>query len=64
MLAALAEAKVPELAVPTLSPGESYSDLLADKGAFEEFDVDAAGERGFGFVKLAQLAAEHLMNAR
>jgi len=62
--AALAEAKVPELAVPTLSPGESYSDLLADKGAFEEFDVDAAGERGFGFVKLAQLAAEHLMNAR
>jgi xylose isomerase len=62
--AALAAAKVAELAVPTLAAGESYTELLADRSAFEEFDVDAAGERGAGFVKLAQLAAEHVLNAR
>jgi xylose isomerase len=28
------------------------------------FDVDAAGERGYGFVRLHQLAVEHLMGAR
>ncbi len=61
---ALTYAKYAELAVPTLSPGESYSDLLADRSAFEEFDADTTGARGYGFVKLAQLAVEHLMNAR
>lgn len=61
---ALAAAKVAELAVPTLSDGESHAGLLADRSAFEEFDADAVGERGFGYVKLAQLAAEHVMNAR
>ena len=55
---------VAELAVPTLSDGESYADLLADRSAFEEFDADSTGERGAGFVKLAQLAAEHVLNAR
>jgi xylose isomerase len=61
---ALTYAKYGELSVPTLSPGESYADLLADKSAFEDFDADAVGARGYGFVKLAQLAVEHLMNAR
>jgi xylose isomerase len=61
---ALSSAKVGELAVPTLSPGESYTDLFADRSAFEEFDVDTVGERGYGFVKLAQLGVEHLLNAR
>ena len=28
------------------------------------FDVDAAGARGYGFVRLHQLAVEHLMGAR
>ncbi|GAB3152271.1 xylose isomerase [Micromonospora sonneratiae] len=61
---ALAASKVPDLATPTLAPGESYADLLADRGAFEEFDVDATAARGFGFVRLNQLAVEHLLNAR
>ena len=63
--AALAAAKVAELAVPTLAEGESYDDLLADRSAYEEFDTGAyfAG-KGFGFVRLQQLATEHLLGAR
>ncbi len=63
--AVLAEAKVHELAEPTLAEGESYDDLLADASAFEEFDAGAYLDgKGFGFVKLQQLAAEHLLGAR
>jgi xylose isomerase len=61
---ALQASQVAELSVPTLSDGESYADLLADRSAFEEFDADAAGERGYGFVRLNQLAVEHLLGAR
>jgi xylose isomerase len=61
---ALAAAKVAELGVPTLNPGESYTELLADRSAFEDFDADAAGAKGYGFVKLNQLAIEHLLGAR
>jgi xylose isomerase len=53
-----------ELATPTLKPGEGHAELLADRSAFEEYDVDAAAARGYGFVKLNQLAVEHLLNAR
>jgi xylose isomerase len=62
--AALATSRVGELATPTLALGESYADLLADRSAFEEFDAQAAGERGCGFVALNQLALEHLLGAR
>ncbi|SHM91486.1 xylose isomerase [Actinacidiphila paucisporea] len=61
---ALAAAKVGELSTPTLNPGESYAGLLADRSAFEDFDVDAAGAQGYGFVRLNQLAVEHLIGAR
>ncbi|MDQ1124428.1 xylose isomerase [Microbacterium trichothecenolyticum] len=62
---ALAAAKVPELAQPTLNEGESYDDLLADRSAYEDFDTDAyLGGKGFGFVRLQQLATEHLLGAR
>lgn len=62
---ALAAARVPELAVPTLTEGESYDDLLADRASFEEFDTDAYfNGKGFGFVHLQQLATEHLLGAR
>ena len=60
----MAEAGVAELSTPTLAPGETYADLLADRTAFEEFDADKVGERGYGFVRLAQLALDHLVGAR
>ncbi|HEX5496723.1 MAG TPA: xylose isomerase [Mycobacteriales bacterium] len=61
---AMAASGVGELAVPTLAAGESYSDLLADPSAFEDFDADAAGRRGYAFAHLDQLAVEHLLGAR
>jgi xylose isomerase len=61
---ALAAARVAELARPTLGDGESYEDLLADRSAFEDFDAEAAGARGGGVVRVAQLAVEHLLGAR
>jgi xylose isomerase len=62
--AALAAAKVPELSTPTLNEGETYTDLLNDRSAWEDFDPDAAGEYGYGFVKLHQLAIDHVLQAR
>jgi xylose isomerase len=62
--AAMAHAKVAELSKPTLNPGETYTDLLNDRSAFEDFDVDAAGAQGYGFVKLHQLAIDHVLRAR
>ncbi|GIJ34924.1 xylose isomerase [Verrucosispora sp. WMMD703] len=61
---ALSASKVAELGVPTLGDGEGYTELLADTSAFEEFDVDAVAAKGFGFVRLNQLAVEHLLGAR
>ena len=62
--AALAAARVAELAIPTLGEGESYTNLLADRSAFEDFDADAAGQRGCNFTQLDQLAVEHVLGAR
>jgi xylose isomerase len=62
--AALAAAKVPELSTPTLGAGETYQDLLNDRSAWEDFDPDAAGAQGYGFVKLHQLAIDHVVRAR
>ncbi len=61
---ALAYSGVLELAQPTLAEGETLADLLADKSAFEDLDVDAVAERGFGFVRLNQLTMEHAVGAR
>jgi xylose isomerase len=61
---ALVYAKVAELSVPTLSAGETYADLLEDTSAFEDFQPDATAEQGYGFVRLNQLALEHLTGAR
>ena len=52
---ALVDARVRELAVPTLAPGETLADLLA-----ESFDAEEAGRRGMAFEALDQLALEHL----
>jgi xylose isomerase len=58
------QAGVLALSTPTLSAGETYADLLADHSAFEDFDPDTVGARGYGFVRLQQLALEHLLGAR
>ena len=62
--AALEESGVLELSQPTLAEGETLADLLADRSAYEDLDVDAVAERGFGFVRLNQLALEHALGAR
>jgi xylose isomerase len=62
---ALAASRVPELQTPTLSEGETYDDLLADRASFEDFDPEPYfNGKGFGFVRLQQLATEHLLGAR
>ncbi len=58
--AALEEARLPELAVPTLAEGETWSDLEAAATP----DVDAIGARGMAFERLDQLALEHLYGLR
>jgi xylose isomerase len=55
---AWAYAGVLDLAEPTLGAGESLDDFLAtDDG----FDPEKAAERDYGFVRLNQLALEHLV---
>jgi xylose isomerase len=62
---ALTAARVPELATTTLAEGETYDDLLADRASFEDFDPEPYfNGKGFGFVRLQQLATEHLLGAR
>jgi len=62
---ALAASQVEEINSPTLNSGEGYDELLADRSAYEDFDAAAYFDgKGFGFVRLQQLAIEHLMGAR
>ena len=57
---ALAAARVDELSTPTLSEGETWSDLLASPAE----DPEALGARGMAFERLDQLALEHLYGVR
>jgi xylose isomerase len=57
---AMAAAGVPDLATPTLRPGETLQELRAETG----FDPDAAGRRGRGYERLDQLVIDHLLGAR
>jgi xylose isomerase len=61
---ALVTSGVFELAQPTLAPGETLADLLADTSSYEDLDIDAVAARGYGFVRLNQLALEHALGAR
>ena len=56
---ALREARVDQLAVPTLGEGESVESLRA-----EQFDPEEAAARGMGFERLDQLAMDHLLGLR
>ena len=57
-------ATVDALNTPTLGIGETLDDLRVDRSAYEDYDPDAVGRQGYGFVRLHQLALEHLLGAR
>jgi xylose isomerase len=59
VIEALAQARVPELAQPTLAPGEDWRSV-------RDFtpDIDALAARGAAFEHLDQLALEHLYGTR
>lgn len=59
--AALKASGVYELGESTLAAGESLTDFLADTSTYENFDVEKAAEREYGFVNLNQLAMKHLI---
>ncbi|MFB2580562.1 xylose isomerase [Herbiconiux sp. P15] len=62
---ALIASKVDEINTPTLNEGEGIEALVADRGAYEDFDSAAYfGGKGFGFVRLQQLAMKHLLGAK
>jgi xylose isomerase len=61
---ALTAARVAELSRPTLDEGESYDQIVADRGEFEDYDIERARTQGYGVARLQRLAAEHLMGTR
>ena len=61
---ALAAARVDELSSPTLSDGETYEQLLGDRTAFEDYNLDAPRTQGYGFARLQRLAVQHLLGTR
>jgi xylose isomerase len=62
---ALDSAKVFEIEESTLRPGETVDDLKSDRSLWEDFDTQSYFDgKGFGFVRLQQLATEHLLGAR
>ena len=61
---AMSAAGWPSLATPTMAPGESLDDLLADRSAYEDFDPVASGQREVGIEHLDQLAIEHILGVR
>jgi xylose isomerase len=61
---AMASTGVTALREPTLGAGETVDALLGDRSAYENFDPDVPGTRGYGFVRLNQLAVEHVLGAR
>jgi xylose isomerase len=64
VVAAKRAARLPDLAQTTLAAGETCADLLRDRSVYETFDANAHAARGCGFVRLHQLALEHLLGAR
>ena len=59
VIAAMKESNIPGLTEPTLTKGETWKDLAKDN-----FDVETAGKRGYGYEAVDQLALEHLMGLK
>ncbi|MDR2930090.1 MAG: xylose isomerase [Propionibacteriaceae bacterium] len=60
----LKSAGVIGLAEPTLAASETVESFMADRSTFEDVDPDQLAERGYGFVRLNQIATEYLLGAR
>lgn len=58
---AFKHAGIIELGEPTLGADENFDSFLADRSAYEDFDVDGAATRDYGLVRLHQLALKHLI---
>lgn len=52
------------ISIPTLDPQESISDLVGSPSALGVEANEYFDQRGFGYVRLQQLATEHLLGAR
>jgi len=61
---ALEAAGVGELSQPTLTDSETFQQLLDDRSALEDYDLEPARTRGYGFAHLQRLALEHLLGVR
>jgi xylose isomerase len=62
--AALRAAEVAELGRPTLPDGETYQQLLADRTSLEDYDLDPARTKAYGYARIQRLALEHLLGVR
>jgi xylose isomerase len=62
--AALEAAGVGELSQPTLGDIETYQELLGDRSALEDYDLEPARTRSYGFAHVQRLALEHLLGVR
>ncbi len=58
---ALTDGGVPDLSQPSLNEGETHQQLVADRSAFEDYDLEAARTKGYGFARIQRLAIEHLL---
>jgi xylose isomerase len=61
---ALSAAGVGQLSEPTLDDGEGHEQFVADRSSFEDYDLDAARTKGYGFAQIQRLALEHLLGVR
>jgi xylose isomerase len=61
---ALEAARVPELSSATLTDGETHKQLLEDRTAFEDYDLEPARTQGYGFSRVARLAMRHLLGVQ
>ncbi|MGW5867150.1 hypothetical protein ACWFRJ_33905 [Streptomyces sp. NPDC055239] len=59
---ALYDSRLDQLVQPTAAEG--LAELLADQGAYEIHDVNAAAQRSMGVERLDQFAMEHLRGVR
>ncbi|MCL2735235.1 MAG: xylose isomerase [Propionibacteriaceae bacterium] len=52
------------LAEPTLAEGETLESFIADRSVYEAVDPDLLAQRGYGFVRLNEIATEYVLGAR